>query len=161
MNTIRFFDSLSAAFRYWFRTLRREPMFAAAAILTLALGIGATTAIFSVVNGVLIKPLPYPHADELLAIAHHTPGWDFGGDVGMSPSMLFTYREESRVFQSIGGWSPNAGTVTGFAEPERTRIIQVTFGLLQAMDVPPLLGRCLSLEDDTPGAPDVVLLSYG
>jgi putative ABC transport system permease protein len=161
MNTIPFVDSLSAAFRYWFRTVRREPMFAAAAILTLALGIGATTAIFSVVNGVLIKPLPYPHAGELLAIAHHTPGWDFGGDVGMSPSMLFTYREESHVFQSIGGWSPNAATVTGFAEPERTRMILVTFGLLQAMDVPPLLGRWLSLEDDTPSAPDVVLLSYG
>jgi putative ABC transport system permease protein len=77
MNTIPFFDSLSAAFRYWLRTVRREPMFASAAILTLALGIGATTAIISVVNGVLIKPLPYPHAGELVAIAHHTPGWDW------------------------------------------------------------------------------------
>jgi len=56
---------------------------------------------------------------------------------------------------------PNAATVTGVAEPERTRMILVTFGLLQAMDVPPLLGRWLSLEDDTPGAPEVVLLSYG
>jgi putative ABC transport system permease protein len=74
MNTIPFIESLSTALRYWFRTLRREPMFTAAATLTLALGIGATTAIFSVVNGVLIKPLPYPAADELLSVSHSAPG---------------------------------------------------------------------------------------
>jgi putative ABC transport system permease protein len=108
-----------------------------------------------------MKPLPYPHADELVAISHHTPGVNFGGDVGVSPSMLFTYREENHVFQSIGGWSPDAATVIGLAEPDQARTLLITFGILQALNVPPLLGRWLSQEDDTPGAPDVVLLSYG
>ena len=161
MNTIPFIQSLSTALRYWFRTLRREPMFTAAATLTLALGIGATTAIFSVVNGVLIKPLPYPAAGELLSVSHFAPGMGFAEPVGMSPSMLFTYREEGHVFQSIGGWSPDAATVTGLAEPERIRTLLVTFGTLQALNVPPLMGRWLSQEDDTEGAPEVVLLSHG
>src|SRR5262245_43595314 len=147
--------------RYAFRLLQRSPGFTLTVVLTLALGIGATTAIFSVVNGVLIKSLPYPRADELVAISHAAPGANFGGEVGMSPSMLFTYREESRVFQSIGGWIPNDAIVTGLAEPERTRVMLVTYGTLQALGVRPLLGRELSQEDDTPGAPDVVLLSYG
>ena len=152
---------LRTALRYWLRTLRREPVFTAAATLTLALGIGATTAIFSVVNGVLIKPLPYPAADELISVSHFAPGMGFAEPVGMSPSMLFTYREEGRVFQSIGGWSPDAATVTGFAEPERIRTLLITFGTLQVLNVPPLIGRWLSQEDDTEGAPEVVLLSYG
>lgn len=157
MNSIRLFDLLSAAMRYWLRTIRREPVFAVVAILTLALRIGATTAIFSVVNGVLIKSLPYPNAGELVAIAHHAPGADFGGDVGMSPSMLFTYREQSHVFQSIGGWSPTSTTVTGLAEPERVRTLMINFSTLQVLNVSPLLGRWLTEEDDTPGANDVVL----
>ena len=74
--------------------------------------------------------------------------------------MLFTYREEGRVFQSIGGWSPDAATVTGLAEPERVSTLLITFGTLQALNVPPLMGRWLSREDDTEGAPEVVLLSY-
>ncbi len=161
MNTIRLFDFLTAAFRYWYRTFRREPMFAMTAILTLALGVGATTAIFSVVNGVLIKPLPYPDADRLVGISHVAPGMGFDEAVGMSPSMLFTYGEESRVFQAIGGWSPGAATVTGLAEPERARVLMITYGLLQAMDVAPLLGRWVSRQDDAPGADGVLLLSYG
>jgi len=158
---IPFIESLSTALRYWFRTLRREPMFTAAATLTLGLGIGATTAIFSVVNGVLIKPLPYPAADELISISHFAPGMGFAQPIGMSPSMLFTYREEGRVFQSIGGWSPDAATVTGLSEPERISTLLITFGTLQVLNVPPLMGRWLSQEDDTEGAPEVVLLSYG
>ena len=136
-------------------------MFTAAATLTLTLGIGATTAIFSVVNGVLIKPLPYPAADELLSVSHFAPGMGFAEPIGMSPSMLFTYREEGRVFQSIGGWTPDAATVSGLAEPERISTLLITFGTLQALSVPPLKGRWLSQEDDKEGAPEVVLLSYG
>jgi putative ABC transport system permease protein len=161
LNSIRLFDLLAAAFRYWYRTLRREPMFAVTAILTLAMGVGATTAIFSVVNGVLIKPLPYPDADQLVGVSHFAPGMGFDNAIGMSPSMLFTYREESRVFQAIGGWSPGSATVTGLAEPERTRVLMITFGLLQALDVAPLLGRWVSQKDDAPGADQVLLLSYG
>src|SRR5262249_42493394 len=118
-------------------------------------------AIFSIVNGVLIKPLPYPGADELISVSHVAPGMGFVEPVGMSPSMLFTYREEGHVFQSIGGWSPDGATVTGLAGPERVRTLLITFGTLQALGVQPVMGRWLSQEDDTPGAPEVVLLSYG
>jgi predicted permease len=161
MNTMRLVESLSAACRHWFKTARRAPLFAATAILTLSLGIGAATAIFSVVNGVLIKPLPYPAADELASVRHYAPGMGFHDAIGMSPSMLYTYRNESRVFQSIGLWMPAAATVTGLAEPERVQALQITFGTLQALSVPPQLGRWLLQNDDTPGAPAVVLLGYG
>ncbi len=160
MNTLPFVESLSAALRYWLRTLRREPIFAGAAVVTLALGIGATTAIFTVVNGVLLTALPYPDADALVVVSHHTPGLNLGGDVGMSPSMLFTYRQESRVFQSIGGWYRDTATVTGFAEAESVEIFLVTSGIFESLKVNPVLGRWLSPEDDTPGSPDTVLLSY-
>jgi predicted permease len=161
MNTMRLVESLSAAFRYWFRTVRHAPLFAATAILTLSLGIGATTAIFSVVNGVLIKPLPYPNADELVSIRHFAPGMGLHDAIGMSPSMLYTYRDESRVFQSLGLWMPSAATVTGLAEPERVGALEITFGTLRTLNVPPLLGRWLLQDDDMSGAPEVVLLGYG
>ena len=161
MNTLPTVEALASAFRYWRRTVRREPVFAATAMVTLALGIGAATAVFSVVDAVLIKPLPYPTADQLVTIRHYAPGMGFRDAINMSPSMLYTYRAESRVFQSIGGWSPASATVTGLAEPERARVLDVTFGTLQALNVPPLLGRWITQEDDAPGAPEVVLLGHG
>jgi hypothetical protein len=85
----------------------------------------------------------------------------FDKAIGMSPSMLYTYREESRRFQSIGGWIPDAATVTGIAEPERIRTLLITFGTVETLNVPPVVGRWLSEEDDQPGAPEVVLLSHG
>ena len=119
------------------RRFTRAPMFTTVALITLAIGIGANTAVFSVVNGVLIKPLPYPHADELVSIWHSAPGAGFKeGTLNASPAMHFTYREEGRAFQEIGLWSGGSATVTGFSEPEQVRSVWVTHGTLQALGVP-------------------------
>ena len=144
------------------RRLKRAPMFTAIALVTLALGIGATTAIFSVVEGVLIKPLPYPQADSLAGVWHTAPGVKGMGDaIPCSPSMYFTYREENRTFQDFGLYRNNGATVTGVAEPHVVLTLVVTYGTLQALGVQPKLGRWFSQADDTPGSPETVILNYG
>ena len=148
------------------RALRRNPMFTAVALLTLGIGIGATTAVFSVVNSVLIRPLPYPNADELVALQHTAPGAPglatASGDLRLSPSMYFTYAEQNRTFKDMGVWFANLATVTGLAEPEQVRTLGVrTDGTLQALGVQPVLGRWLSQADQTPGGAGKVMLNYG
>ena len=144
------------------RRFTRAPMFTAAALLTLAIGIGANTAVFSVVNGVLIKPLPYPKSEELVGVWHSAPGVGFkDGEVNVAPTMYFSYRDEGRVFRHVGIWSRGGVTVTGFSEPEQVRSLFVTQGVLDAVGVPPTLGRWFSREDDTPGTQETVLLTHG
>ena len=101
MNTISPLDTLGRDLRLALRGMRRRPGFTLAVVLTLALGIGANTAIFGVVDGVLIKPLPYPNAGELVSIKQVAPGLNVD-QLRMSASQYFTYREEGRVFQHIG-----------------------------------------------------------
>jgi putative ABC transport system permease protein len=164
-NTVTFFDTLVQDTRYGLRMLRRSPTFTVAALLTLAVGIGANTAVFSVVNSVLLKPLQYPHPDELIAIRQVAPGAAGLANVSdgllLSPSMYFTYAEHNRTFQAMGVWVPGAANVTGLAEPEQVRVISVSDGVLQALAVSPVIGRWLSQGDQIPEAPKTVLLSYG
>jgi predicted permease len=144
------------------RRLKRAPMFTAIALVTLALGIGATTAIFSVVEGVLIKPLPYPQAESLVGVWHTAPALKgFGDAIPCSPAMYFTYREENRTFQAVGLYENSGATVTGFAEPDVVPTLVVTYGTLQALGVQPKYGRWFSQADDTPGSPQTVILNYG
>lgn len=113
------------------RRLKRAPMFTTIALVTLALGIGATTAIFSVVEGVLIKPLPYPQAESLVGVWHTATGLKGMGDAIMcSPTMYFTYREENRTFQNFGLYQVSGATVTGLAEPDVVPTLMVTYGTL-------------------------------
>ena len=142
------------------RRFTRAPMFTAIALITLAIGIGANTAVFSVVNGVLIKPLPYPNAHELVGVWHSAPGVNIP-KLNVSPTMHFTYREESQTFREFGVWSNGGVTITGQAEPEQVRSIEVTDGTLQALGVAPAFGRWFSKEDDTPGTPETVMLMPG
>src|SRR5271166_4469974 len=107
--------------KHVFRRFGRAPMFTAIALVTLALGIGANTAIFSVVNGVLIKPLPYPQADSLIGVWHVAPG--IPGSLNCSPTMYFTYGEQNRTFQDFGLWSKGDASVTGMGEPEQVRAL--------------------------------------
>ncbi len=164
MNGIQWLDSISCDVRYALRGLRKQPSFTAIALLTLALGIGANTAVFSVVNSVLLKPLSFPHAEELVDLAQVAPG--AGGLVGssglgLSPSMYFTYAEQNRSFQSMGVWTSHAVTVTGMGEPEQVFANVISDGLLQALAVQPEIGRPFTAADQVPGADGTVLLTHG
>jgi predicted permease len=143
------------------RRFTRAPGFTAIALITLAIGIGANTAVFSVVNGVLIKPLPYPNADELVGVWHSAPGVINLPKLNVSPTMYFTYRENSQTFSEMGVWQRGGVTITEVAEPEQVRSVRVTYGTLQALNVPPSFGRWFSQADDTPGSPDTVILMPG
>src|SRR5215469_5726759 len=142
--------------------LVQAPGFTTIALITLALGIGATTAVFSVVEGVLIKPLSFPKADELVGVWHMAPGVKgISGHIECSPTMYFTYRDENHTFQDVGVWSNGGASVTGLGEPEQVRTVNVTYGALQALGVQPAVGRWFSQEDDTPGTPETVILTQG
>ncbi|HTM48244.1 MAG TPA: ABC transporter permease, partial [Bryobacteraceae bacterium] len=129
-------------------------------LLTLAIGIGANTAVFSVVQGVLLKPLPYPRPDQLITVAHTAPGVNVK-DLPVSPSCYFIYREQGRTFEDIGLFAGSTVGVTGLAEPEQVPALNVTDGVLGILGVRPVLGRSLTRSDDTPGSPDVILISHG
>ena len=142
------------------RSLARMPVFTGITVLTLALGIGANTAIFSVIEGVLLKPLPYPRSDELVTLDHAAPGVNIPS-AGAAPFLYFTYREDGRVFQDVGLWNTGTVSVTGLAEPEEVPTLFVTDGVLPMLGVQPMLGRLFSKADDTPATPETVVLTAG
>ncbi len=150
---------------YGVRVLRKSPGFTVVSVLTLAIGIAANAAVFSVVNSVLLEPLRYPNPQQLVALRQTAPGAaglaNFSEGLPLSPSMYFTYAEHNRTFRSLGVWFPGTASVTGLAEPEQVRTVSVSDGVLEAFDVPPILGRWLSAADQTPHGPERVMLSYG
>jgi predicted permease len=158
-------DTFLADLRYGLRQLRRNPGFTAVTVLTLALGIGANTAVFSVVNSVLLKPLAYPNSQELVAVHQDAPGaaglLSVSDGLLLSPSMYFTYAEQNRAFQSFGVWDSGTANITGFAEAEQVRTVEVSDGALQTLGVQPVIGRWLSAADQQPRSADTVMLSYG
>ena len=152
--------------RYALRILRKSPGFTTVAVLTLALGIGATTAMFSVVDGVLLRPLPYPQPGRLVEVGLDLPGinqfnWP------LCPEDYFTFREQSRTFQDIGlyytgfGASLYSANVTGLGRPEHVPALGVTDEVLPILGVTPLLGRSFTRADDEPGSSDTVMITYG
>jgi predicted permease len=165
MNTIAFLDTLTRDVRYGLRVLRLNPMFTVVALLTIAIGIGANTAVFSVVNSVLLKPLPYPKSEELVGVWQTAPGAaglaNFAEGLRLSPSMYFTYAEQNRTFQALGVWIAGTASVTGVAEPEQVRAVVVSDGTLQALGVQPAMGRWLNQTDQMLGAPETVMIGYG
>ena len=173
MKTLEFLDALSRDLRYGGRAMRRNPTFTVVVVLTLAVGIGANTAVFSVLDSVLLKPLSYPRAEELVALRQTAPGVagsTSSGGLNLSPSMYVTYAEQNRVFQSLGVWTTTMSTVTGVAEPEQVRVVLISDGVLQALDVPPAAGRWLSAADQVGAtrpppsvfmATNTIMLGYG
>jgi len=161
MNTIAFLDTLARDARYALRGMRRDLGFTVVAVLTLALGIGATTAVFSVVNGVLLKPLPYPDPEALVAVWHSAAIPGGVRNFNESGSMYLTYLENNRTFQEYGVWNNGASSITGLGDPEQVRTFQVTYGVLRAFGVPPELGRWFTEADDSPATPETVILMYG
>jgi predicted permease len=142
------------------RRLSRAPMFTTITLLTLAIGVGANTVIFSVIEGVILKPLPYPHPEQLIGIWHTAPGIGLN-ELNMSPSIYFIDREQNTTFQDIGAYDGDSFNVTGTGQPEHVRGLDVTDGTLPILGVTPALGRLFTRRDDSPGAPETVLLSYG
>lgn len=153
------FDEFGGDLRYGLRQLRRNPAFTTLAIITLALGIGATAAMFSVINGVLLKPLPYPRPDQLVSLSFDAPGIKMM-DLRMSPSMYFIFRDQSRAFHDISLYNMDRVTVTGAGEPEVLDALDATEELLPTLGVRPVLGRVFTLADDQPGNPSTVILNY-
>jgi predicted permease len=145
--------------KYVIRRLWRAPAFTAIALITLAIGIGANSSIFTVINGILLKPLPYPEPERLVGVWLTAPGFGFPHHFDSSPASYFTFREENRTFQNLGLYRADAVTVTGLAEPEQVRAVSVTDGTLPTLGVHPALGRLFSRKDDSAGSPGTVLLS--
>ncbi len=161
MNTITFLEGLLRDGRHALRMIRLNPAFSTAAILSLALGIGANTAIFAVVNAVLIRPLPYPQPEALAGVFNSgvIQGETFN-DMGLGPGMYAALKQHSAAFQEFGVWSSDAATVTGTGDPEQIKTVWMTQEVLRALGVHPFLGREFSIGDDTPGTPETVILSH-
>jgi putative ABC transport system permease protein len=162
MSTHFWLETLARDIHYSLRRGWRKPGFTLIAIITLALGIGATTAIFTVVNGVLIKPLPYPHPEALIGIWHSAVFQGTKIDkMNMSVPMYVAYEEENKTFEQIGIWSNGTSNVTGIGDPEQILALQVTNEILPALGVPPSIGRWFTRADDSPETPETVVLTYG
>ena len=155
-------DAFLRHVRFGVRALGRTPGFTVTVVLTLALGIGATTAVFSVVNGVLLRPLAYPEPDALVGVWHSA---QFQGmrtsNLRLTATMYAAYREHNRVFEELGIWYEAAASVTGHGTPEEVTAVATTHGALRALGVQPALGRWFSPADDEPGTPETAILSYG
>jgi predicted permease len=143
-----------------FRRLANAPLFTAITLITLAAGVGGNTVVFSVLEGVLLKPLPYPKPNELIGVWHSAPGINIT-DLNMAPSNYFIYREQNQSFQDIGIYNRDAVSITGIAEPERLDALDVTDGTLPLLGIPPMLGRSFTHQDDSPGSPDTAIITYG
>ena len=153
-------NSLTNQLKQVIRRLWRSPIFTVVTLITLAAGVGANIAVFSVVEGVLLKPLPYPHPESLVGVWHTAPGLNLE-DVNMAPSNYFIYREQNRVFQDIGLYEGDSVAVTGQGNPEQVHTLDVTDGVFPILGVSPMLGRWFNRTDDAPGAADTVILDYG
>ncbi len=158
-------ESILADLKLTFRRLRKSPGFAATILLTLAIGIGANTAVFSVLNSVLLKPLPYPDADRLVSLWLNAPGAaglsNFISGLHLSSSMYFTFAEHNQTFESLGVWTRGTANVTGLARPEEVHTGLVSDGVLQSLQVQPAVGRWLTPADQDPHGSKAVMLSYG
>ena len=146
--------------RQTFRMLHRSPGFAVVAVLTLALGIGATSAIFSVVNGVLLRPFPYSDPDRLVVV------WERNLNLGLpymvvSPPNYADWRDQNGVFEGMGAFSFRRFILESRAESNVVRGARVTAGMVSLMGATPIVGRDFTSEDDREGSDPVVLLSHG
>jgi predicted permease len=150
-------------FRHGARMLVKNPGFTFAAVVCLMLGIGATTAIFSVVNAVLLRPLPYKQPQSLVRVYTEFPTFPNGGlpRFWTSPPEFVDLRRDIRSFASLDAWVNGGANIAGVAQPARVTASFVSGGMLNALGVSPAMGRLVSPSDDEPGAPVVADISYG
>ncbi len=150
-------DAAAKDLAYALRTLRRNPVFTAAAALTLALGIGANTAIFSLIDTALLRPLPYPHAERIVALYARSAR---SGNEALSPATFLDYRRQDSSFEHLAAYRETAFNLTGPDRPERIDGATVTPAFFAVMGVPAQLGRTLTAAQDAPGGARSVVLGY-
>ncbi|HEY6554925.1 MAG TPA: ABC transporter permease, partial [Vicinamibacteria bacterium] len=153
-------DTLIQDVRYAIRQLARSPGFTAVAVLTLALGLGANTAIFSVVHGILLRPLPYPEPDRLVMVWLNNPREGIDKDVTSFP-LFADWRQQAKIFERIVAHTGSGFTLTGRGEPEQLRGARVAAGFFPMLGVPAVHGRGLLDEENQPGREKVVVLGHG
>ena len=146
--------------RFGLRRMAKSPGFTLTIAFTLALGIGATTAIFSSVSGILLRPLPYPQSSRLVRLLQSYPEKGLS-TWRLSPASFALYRDHNQVFDSIAGYTTAGVTLTGLGSPERLQASKVTAGFFTTLRVPPLLGRTFKTGEDVPVKNTVCVLSYG
>ena len=151
-------DTLIKDIRYGFRSLIRRPAFTALAIFTLAIGIGAATSIFTVVDGVLLRPLPYPRAEQLVQLREVN---NKGIQIPFTEPNYLDIRARTNSFAAMAQYNGDLTTVTGASEPVRAQVFAVSSGFFDALDVKPILGRTFSAEESRRGGPPVAVVSYG
>ena len=142
-------------FEHILRRLLRTPLFTAVTVVTLAIGIGANTAIFSVVEGVLLKPLPFPDPDQLVAVDHTAPGVNLE-NAGSAAFLYFTYRDDSKTFQDVGIWDGDTVSVTG-SRSRRKSDAHRDAGFLSMLGVQPRRAGVFREADDSPDGPERLL----
>ncbi len=154
-------STLMLDLKFAFRTLRKSPGFAATAVLMLAFGIGATTAIFSIVEGVLLRPLPFPDSDRLVVLADRLQGADVGGngEAGVTVPDIRAYGRDTHSFVNLGGYQYAGFELSGNGDPAQVSAARMTGGVLPALGVAPLLGRVFTQQEDDQKQP-VAVLSY-
>lgn len=155
-------DGMLQDIRYALRQLGKNRGFAAIAILTLALGIGANTAIFSVVNGVLLRPLPFKDPSRLVRVWHVPPAKSFPGmtQFTVSPANYLDWQKQNHVFESTAIYGYRGFTLSGTQNPEQVVASTVSSGFFETLGVQPMLGRVFTADEDQPGHANVVVLSY-
>ena len=151
--------SVSSQIRLLWRRARTHPGFTLISLATLAIGIGANVAIFTVINAVLLRPLPLPDSERLVLLRHAAPGLAQLDELPMSEPLYFLYAEQSRTLESVAVYRNEQASFTGPENPQRVEASSVTASFFDVMRTPPRLGRALTAEDDRPGAAPVILLS--
>ena len=151
---------LSGQLKQVLRRLGRAPLFTTLSLLTLAIGIGANTVVFGVVDGVLLKPLAYPHPEQLIGVWYSAPGVNIP-KLNMAPFLYFIEREQNTTLQEIGLYQGDGVSITGGAQPEHVDALDVTDGILPMLGVTPVQGRVFSRQDDLASSPKTILISYG
>src|SRR5262245_18583263 len=158
MRRIKIIDTFYQDIRYSLRMMRRNPGFICVAVLTIALGIGANTAIFSVVNAVLLRTLPYRDPDRLVMVRHYSM---LGVGDFVSGLDFLERRDQAKAFEQIAAYRAESVDLTGRSAPERLSAGRVSANLFRALGIAPAIGRAFTLEEDTAGAAPVVILSDG
>ncbi len=152
--------NLAQDLRLALRALAQRPLFSLVVIFVLALGIGATTAIFTLADAIILSPLALDEPDRLVAVSHTAPSRGLD-DVGQTAAWHLTYEDENRVFEDIGMYSGGSVAVTGAGDPESVPALFVSSGVFRVLRLNPDVGRVFAPEDEDPGAPDGILLSHG